>query len=54
MRNTIIPKKLADAYSSLTKTNGISLTKTSLIIPPPIAVKIPDMPIARKFNPTVS
>ena len=54
IKKIIIPKKLADAYNSLINTRGISLTKTSLTIPPPMAVKIPAKDIARKFNPNIS
>ena len=50
----IIPKKLPEAYNSLMNTKGISLTKTSLTIPPPMAVKIPAKDMARKFNPNIS
>jgi len=43
---------LAIAYTSFTNTIGISRTKTSLNIPPPIAVIIPPNNIGRNSNPT--
>ena len=48
-----IPIKLVEAYNSFTKTIGISFTKTSRNMPPPIAVRTPEKAIARKFNPNI-
>lgn len=52
-KNTTTPMKLAVAYSSLTNTNGISFTKTSLRIPPPVAVMRPPRETRSKFGPNI-
>ncbi len=49
-----MPTKLAVAYNSLTNTMGISFTKTSRKIPPPIAVKMPANVIIKKLNPKLA
>ena len=52
-KKTTTPTKLAVAYSSLTNTNGISFTRTSLRIPPPVAVIKPPTETRRKFGPKI-
>jgi hypothetical protein len=52
-KSITIPIKLAEAYSSLVNTIGISLTSASLKIPPPTAVSTPAKDIVRKFRPKI-